>query len=159
MLAIALVVGLTFRSLGAPLLTLAASGLAFLVAAGVIPWTVERLGASIPEEVEPLVVALTLGIVTDYTIFFLSAGRREACPRHPEARGGRARACLAVAPIVATAGLIVVAGSAALLVGELEFFRAFGPASPLPQRSRSRLAHVRARPPSPSSAGWCFGRR
>ena len=38
------------------------------------------------------------------------------------------RACLAVAPIVATAGLIVVAGSAALLVGELEFFRAFGPA-------------------------------
>ena len=37
MLAIALVVGLIFRSLGAPLLTLAASGLAFLVAAGVIP--------------------------------------------------------------------------------------------------------------------------
>jgi RND superfamily putative drug exporter len=29
---------------------------------------------------------------------------------------------------VATAGLIVVAGTAALLVGELEFFRAFGPA-------------------------------
>jgi putative drug exporter of the RND superfamily len=126
-LAIALVVGLTFRALGAPLLTLAASGLAFLVAAGVIPWIVERLGASIPEEVEPLVVALTLGIVTDYTIFFLSAGRRELAhgARRLEAAE---RACLAVAPIVATAGLIVVAGSAALLVGELEFFRAFGPA-------------------------------
>ena len=34
----------------------------------------------------------------------------------------------AVAPIVATAGLIVVAGTFALVVGELEFFRAFGPA-------------------------------
>jgi RND superfamily putative drug exporter len=33
-----------------------------------------------------------------------------------------------VAPIVATAGLIVVTGTAALVVGELEFFRAFGPA-------------------------------
>jgi putative drug exporter of the RND superfamily len=33
-----------------------------------------------------------------------------------------------VVPIVATAGLIVVAGTGALVVGELEFFRAFGPA-------------------------------
>jgi putative drug exporter of the RND superfamily len=126
-LAIAVVVGLTFRAVGAPLLTLVASGLAFLVAAGVIPWTVERLGASIPEEVEPFVVALTLGIVTDYTIFFLSAGRRELAHGVPRLEAAE-RACLAVAPIVATAGLIVVAGSAALLVGELEFFRAFGPA-------------------------------
>ena len=37
-------------------------------------------------------------------------------------------ATIRVTPIVATAGLIVVAGTAALLVGELEFFRAFGPA-------------------------------
>ena len=36
-LAIALVVGLTFRSLGAPLLTLLASGISFLVASGLIP--------------------------------------------------------------------------------------------------------------------------
>jgi putative drug exporter of the RND superfamily len=76
-LAIALVVGLTFRSVGAPLLTLAASAIAFLVAGGLIPWTAEQLGAAIPQEVEPLVVALTLGVVTDYTIFFLAACRRE----------------------------------------------------------------------------------
>jgi RND superfamily putative drug exporter len=126
-LAIALVVGLTFRSLGAPLLTLTASGLSFLVGAGVIPWIVERLGAALPEEVEPLVVALTLGIVTDYTVFFLSACRRELA-RGAGRLDAAERSALAVAPIVATAGLIVVAGSAALLVGELEFFRAFGPA-------------------------------
>jgi RND superfamily putative drug exporter len=125
-LAIALVVGLTYRSLGAPLLTLAASAIAFLVASGTIPWVAERLGAGIPQEVEPLVVALTLGIVTDYTIFFLSACRRELADGATRVEAAR-RACTAVAPIVATAGLIVVAGTFALVVGELEFFRAFGP--------------------------------
>ena len=126
-LAIALVVGLTFRSVGAPLLTLVASGIAFLVARGLIPWVAEQLGAGIPQEVEPFVVALTLGVVTDYTIFFLSACRRELARGAPRLEAAR-RSCAAVAPIVATAGLIVVAGTAALLVGELEFFRAFGPA-------------------------------
>lgn len=126
-LAIALVVGLTFRSLGAPLLTLVASGISFLVASGIIPKVAEWLGAGIPQEVEPLVVALTLGVVTDYTIFFLSACRRELAAGATHLEAARS-SCTAVAPIVATAGLIVVAGSAALLVGELEFFRAFGPA-------------------------------
>jgi putative drug exporter of the RND superfamily len=126
-LAIALVVGLTFRSFGAPLLTLAASAIAFLVASGTIPRVAEQLGAAIPQEVEPLVVALTLGIVTDYTIFFLSACRRELAGGTPRLEAAR-RSTTAVAPIVATAGLIVVTGTAALVVGELEFFRAFGPA-------------------------------
>ncbi len=126
-LAIALVVGLTFRSLGAPLLTLAASAIAFLVAGGLIPWVAKQLDATIPQEVEPLVVALTLGIVTDYTIFFLSACRRELAGGASRLDAAR-RSCTAVAPIVATAGLIVVAGTGALVVGELEFFRAFGPA-------------------------------
>ncbi len=126
-LAIALVVGITFRSFGAPLLTLVASGISFLVASGLIPKVADRLGAGIPQEVEPLVVALTLGVVTDYTVFFLSACRRELAGGAPRVEAAK-RSCTAVAPIVATAGLIVVAGSAALLVGELEFFRAFGPA-------------------------------
>ena len=126
-LAIAIVVGLTYRSFGAPLLTLVASGIAFLVARGIIPWVGERFGATVPQEVEPLVVALTLGIVTDYAIFFLSACRRELVQGAGRLDAAR-RSATAVAPIVATAGLIVVAGTFALVVGELEFFRAFGPA-------------------------------
>jgi putative drug exporter of the RND superfamily len=125
-LAIALVVGLTYRSLGAPLLTLVAAGIAFLVARGIIPWVGERFGATVPQEVEPLVVALALGIVTDYSIFFLSACRRELARGETRLEAAR-RSATAVAPIVATAGLIVVAGTFALVVGELEFFRAFGP--------------------------------
>ncbi|MGH3038504.1 MAG: MMPL family transporter, partial [Gaiellaceae bacterium] len=67
------------------------------------------------------------GIVTDYTVFFLSACRRELAGGATRLEAAR-RSCTAVAPIVATAGLIVVAGTFALVVGELEFFRAFGPA-------------------------------
>jgi len=126
-LVILLVVGLTFRALGAPLLTLFAAGIAYTVAGGVIPWVGKQLGVSVPQEVEPLVVALTLGIVTDYAVFYLASGRRRLLEGMNRVEAARA-AAERVTPIVATAGLIVVSGTAALLVGELEFFRAFGPA-------------------------------
>jgi RND superfamily putative drug exporter len=126
-LVIALVVGLTFRAVGAPLLALFASGIAFLVSSRLVPWVGGALDASIPQEVEPLVVALTLGIVTDYTVFFLSACRRRLAEGEASVEAAE-RSAANVTPIVATAGLIVVAGTAALLVGELEFFRVFGPA-------------------------------
>jgi RND superfamily putative drug exporter len=124
---IALVVGLTFRAVGAPLLALFASGVSLLVSFRLVPWVGDALDASVPQEVEPLVVALTLGIVTDYTVFFLSAARRRLAEGEGRVEAAE-RSAANVAPIVATAGLIVVAGTAALLAGELEFFRAFGPA-------------------------------
>jgi RND superfamily putative drug exporter len=124
---ILLVVGLTFKALGAPLLTLFAAAISFLVSGGLIPWVGDRLGVTVPEEVEPLVVALTLGIVTDYAVFYLSSYRRRLLGGLGRVEAAR-EATVRVTPIVATAGLIVVAGTAALLVGELEFFRAFGPA-------------------------------
>jgi RND superfamily putative drug exporter len=121
------VVGLTFGALGAPLLTLFAAAVAFSVARSAIPWVGTRLGVTVPEEVEPLVVALTLGIVTDYAVFYLAGFRRRL--REGMGRVEAARTATAhVTPLVATAGLIVVAGTAALLAGELELFRAFGPA-------------------------------
>jgi len=125
-LVILLVVGLTFKALGAPLVTLVAAGISFLIARGVIPWVGDRLGVSVPQEVEPLVVALTLGVVTDYAVFYLSATRRSLLEGAQRVEAARV-AAIRVSPIVATAGLIVVAGTASLLVGELEFFRAFGP--------------------------------
>jgi putative drug exporter of the RND superfamily len=124
---IALVVGLTFRSVGAPLLVLFVSGIAFLVSSRLVPWVGDALDTSVPQEVEPLVVALTLGIATDYSVFFLSACRRRLAAGEEPVEAAE-RSAASVAPIVATAGLIVVAGTAALLAGELEFFRAFGPA-------------------------------
>jgi putative drug exporter of the RND superfamily len=123
---IAVVMGLAFRSIGAPLVTLAAAGIAYLLTSRLLPWFGERSGVSVPKEIEPVIIVLLLGLATDYTVFFLSAARRRL--RRGEPRRDAARSAIAeVAPSVLTAGLIVAAGTASLVVGRLEFFRAFGP--------------------------------
>ena len=67
-----------------------------------------------------------LGLVTDYSVFYMSETRRRL--RLGEARLDAARAAAArTTPMVFTAGLIVAAGTGALVVGKLGFFRAFGP--------------------------------
>jgi RND superfamily putative drug exporter len=123
---IALILAVAFRSIGAPLVALAAAAIAYAIAMRVLPWLGERADVTVPKEIEPVVVVLLLGLVTDYSIFFLSETRRRlraGDERLPAARAAVAR----VAPIVMTAGLIVAAGTAALVVGHLQFFRAFGP--------------------------------
>jgi RND superfamily putative drug exporter len=123
---IAILLALTFRSLVAPLVALVSAGLAYLVALRAIGWVGGTMDIAIPQDVEPLVVVLLLGIVTDYAIFFLAGmrGRLEAGDTRLHAA---LRSTAAVLPVVVTAGLIVTLGAAALLAGELEFFRAFGP--------------------------------
>ncbi len=123
---ILLLVGLAFRSIGAPLVALFTAGIAYAIAIRVLPWAGERTGASVPAEVEPIIVVLLLGLVTDYSVFFLSETRRrlrQGCSRVEAVQAATRR----TAPIVFTAGLIVAAGTGALVVGELGFFRAFGP--------------------------------
>ncbi len=123
---ILLVVGLAFRSLGAPLVTLFTAAIAYLIAIRVLPYVGQRAGATVPSEVEPIIVVLLLGLVTDYSVFFLSETRRRLRRGQKRVRAVRA-ATRRTAPIVFTAGLIVAAGTGALMVGELGFFRAFGP--------------------------------
>ena len=123
---IVVIVALAFRSLGAPLVTLFAAAVAFGITIRVLPWLGDRFGATVPAEVEPIITVLLLGLVTDYSVFFLSETRqrlREGDGRLEATRGAIRR----TAPIVLTAGLIVAAGTGALAVGELGFFRAFGP--------------------------------
>jgi RND superfamily putative drug exporter len=120
------VVAIAFRSLGAPLVALVTAAITFLLAIRILPWAGEQAHVTVPKEVQPIIVVLLLGLVTDYTIFFLSGMRRRL--RLGEDRVPAARATVVeVAPIVFTAGLIVAAGTAALVAGKLDFFRAFGP--------------------------------
>jgi RND superfamily putative drug exporter len=123
---IALIMAIAFRSLGAPLVALAAAGVAYGVAIRVLPWLGDRAHLTVPKEVEPVVVVLLLGLVTDYSIFFLSETRRRLYAGESRLRAARG-AVAEVTPIVLTAGLIVTLGTAALTVGRLDFFRAFGP--------------------------------
>jgi RND superfamily putative drug exporter len=124
--AIALIVGLAFRSVLAPVITLLTAGVAYLLADRLIGLVGQLTGLSAPSQLQPVVVALILGITTDYTIFFLSGLQA----RLREGRVGRVAVREAVVeylPIVVVAGLTVAAGVATLLVADSALFRAFGP--------------------------------
>lgn len=123
---IALILLWMFRSPGVPLLTLAAAGIAYLISIRLAAVIGLALGVSIPREAEPVLVVLLLGIATDYAVFLLAAGRRRLA-NGEGAREATLRTMTGTVPIVATAGLIVCLGTAALLVGRLDFFRALGP--------------------------------
>lgn len=123
---VALAVGLHYRTLVAPLVTLVTVGVSFLVASRSIAWLGVKLDVSVPQEVEPVIVVLLFGVVTDYSIFFMSRFRR----RLGEGEGARVaaeRSTAELLPTILTAGLTVVGASGALLVAELGFFRALGP--------------------------------
>ncbi|HEX3691263.1 MAG TPA: MMPL family transporter, partial [Solirubrobacteraceae bacterium] len=125
-LLVAIVLGARFRALGAPVLALGTVGVAYVLASHVVAWVGRVAGLSVPQEVEPVMVVLILGVVTDYTIFFLARFREnlgEGLARDAAAE----RTARAVSPIVLVAGLTVIAATAALLVAHLTFFRVFGP--------------------------------
>jgi RND superfamily putative drug exporter len=125
-LAIALIVGLYFRSVGAPLAALLCAGIGYLVAVRVVAWAGQRAGLTVPPDLEPVLVVLLLGVTTDYTVFYLAAmrtGLEEGLDRIQAAR----RATAETTPIVLTAGLVVAAGIASLAVARLAALRAFGP--------------------------------
>ncbi|MGH3478451.1 MAG: MMPL family transporter [Nocardioidaceae bacterium] len=124
---IAVAVGLFYRSPIAPLVTLLTAGISFVVASGVLGWLGQVRGLVVPPEVEPVVVALMFGVVTDYSIFFLSHYRRHL--REGRASRDAARdAASEVSGIVGVAGLVVAVSTGALAFAELSFFRVFGPA-------------------------------
>ena len=125
-LLVALVVGLHFRAVGAPLATLLAVAIAYLVSIRLIAYIGQRFGVSVPSEVEPVIVVLLFGVVTDYAIFFLSRIRRRMAEGE-EPKLAVIRGTAELLPIIVTAGITVVGASAALLVAKLGFFQAFGP--------------------------------
>ena len=126
LLAIALIVGIRFRSLLAPLAALACAGTAYALAVRLVAWGAQRAGIVIPQEADPVLVVLLLGVTTDYCVFFL-AEMRVRMAEGAERRQAACDATAASAPIVFTAGLIVAAGTGALVVARGGLLRAFGP--------------------------------
>jgi uncharacterized membrane protein YdfJ with MMPL/SSD domain len=125
-LAIALIVGLHFRSPGAPLATLLCAGVAYLLAVRVVAWIGQRAGSTIPPDLEPVLVVLLLGVTTDYSVFFLAGMRNHLARGLPRLRAAR-HTTAEFAPIIVTAGLLVAVGTASLAAARLNALRAFGP--------------------------------
>ncbi len=124
--AVIAIVAFKFRSVIAPLVALVTAAASYFLAVRVTNYVGGFVHGGVPEELKPLVLALVLGIVTDYAIFFLSrmrSGLDEGLDRLTAAKTATAQ----TGRIVLVAGIAVAAGSAAMLVARSSFFRAFGP--------------------------------
>jgi RND superfamily putative drug exporter len=124
--AVFLIVAIAFRSLIAPLVALAVAGVAAIITLHVGGAIALRLGVPVPQETQPMVVALLLGVVTDYVVFYLSGVRRQLAAGDGRLSAAR-QATSRFTPIIATAGATAAAGTAALVVAGSPAFRAFGP--------------------------------
>ncbi len=123
---IVLVVALVFRSVVAPLVVLGTVGVAYAIDLRAIGWVGEATGITASRDIEPVISALLIGIVTDYAIFYLFGVRNRL--RDGDARRAAIGAGAQMTAIVITAGLTTALGTATLLVGDVDFFRAFAPA-------------------------------
>jgi RND superfamily putative drug exporter len=127
---VVLVVGILaiyFRSVLIPLLCLAGVGLAYLVSDRLLGVVAEQFELAIPEEVEPVIVALLFGVLTDYLVFFVSSFRARLA--RGEERVPAASAVTAeLLPVVATAALMIAGATLTLSLAGVNFLSAFGPA-------------------------------
>ena len=124
---IVLVVAVSYRSLAAPLIPLAAIAVAFPITLVGLHQLSTRYGIYVPQELDPIVIALMLGIITDYSIFFLSGVRQRRMAGEDRRTSVRSTAA-EYTPIILTSGLILSCGLLGLLVSGLGFFRHLGPA-------------------------------
>jgi RND superfamily putative drug exporter len=126
LLVVVAAVGLHYRALLAPAVTVAAIAISYLVSVRVVAWAGQRFGVSVPAEVQPVIVVLLFGILTDYAIFFLSRFRLRLSEGERSAVAAR-RAADELRGTILAAGVTVAAASAALIVADLGFFQTFGP--------------------------------
>ncbi|HET9163476.1 MAG TPA: MMPL family transporter [Solirubrobacterales bacterium] len=126
---IVIVVGilvLYFRAVGVPLLGLATVAIAYLCASHALGWLGLHLGISIPQEVNPVIVALLFGTLTDYVVFFVSSYRNRLT-RGEDPREAVTGVTAELLPVVLTAGLMIAGATLTLLLSGVRFLTAFGP--------------------------------
>ena len=123
---IGLTVGLVLRSLLAPLVTLLTVAVAYVVSIRLVTFVGKSIGVSVAPEVEPIMVALLFGVVTDYGLFYMSRFRRRLL-RGEASRPAARETAAELTPLILACGIAVAVGAAALVVAQLGLLRAFGP--------------------------------
>lgn len=125
-LLVALAIAVHFRAPGAALLAVATVAISYLMANRVVAEFARLGGVSVPAEAQPVLVVLVFGIVTDYSIFFMSRARALLRQGH-EPRTVGVTLMRQILPIIAVAGVTVAAGTAALEAASIPYLRGFGP--------------------------------
>ena len=126
-LAIAMIVGFFFLSLGAPVATLACAATAYLLSIRIVAWVLHQAHVTLPPDVEPVLVVLLLGVTTDYSVFFASGMRNRLAEGLTKLEAARLTTA-EYAPIILAAGILVAAGTASLAIAKMQLISAFGPA-------------------------------
>jgi RND superfamily putative drug exporter len=116
-----------FGSVGVPLLALATVGVAYLVIDRILGWVAQEYGLTISSEVEPVIVALLFGVLTDYLVFFVS-GYRQRLRAGTESLPAVTGVTAELLPVISTAGLMIAGATLTLLLSGVPFLEAFGPA-------------------------------
>ena len=127
LLLILTIVAIAFRSLLAPLAVVGIAAVGYLIYNPLLARVAAALGFAVPAQLEPVLLALLLGVVTDYCVLFFSAFRDEL--KNDQGSVPAARAALKRdGTVVLVAGLTVAGGTISLLAAPFEIFRALGPA-------------------------------
>jgi RND superfamily putative drug exporter len=124
---IVLVVAIAFRSLLAPLAVVTVAAVGYLTYLPVLTAVAGALGFEVPGQLEPVLLALLLGVVTDYCVLFFHAFRDELDSGIDNLSAAQ-NAVRDNASVIAVAGLTVAGGTIALLAAPFAIFRALGPA-------------------------------
>jgi RND superfamily putative drug exporter len=122
------IVGLHFRALLPPLIALAAVGIGLLISTRFVAWVATHAGLEVSSDVRPVMTVLLFGVVTDYSIFFMTRFRamleEEGMDRVRAAR----RTAGELLPLVTTAGIVIALATGSLYFAQLGFLHGLGPA-------------------------------
>ena len=131
-LVVLVVVGLHFRALAPPLVSLAAVAVAFLVSDRVVVWVAAHLGLEVSSDVTPVMTVLLFGVLTDYSIFFMTRFRAMLEEEGMEAVPAARRCVGELLPVISTAGLLIALATGSLYFAQLGFLRGLGPGLAVP---------------------------
>ena len=124
---IVVVVALAFRSLLAPVVVVGIAGIGYLTYLPALTVVAAAAGFEVPGQLEPVLLALLLGVVTDYCVLFFHSFRHQL-DRGLDNLTAAPNAVADNASVIAVAGLTVAGGTIALLAAPFGLFRALGPA-------------------------------
>lgn len=120
------IAAIAFRSLLVPVFALASAAVAYVVATRIVGALASTFTIDLPPELEPLVVVLMVGVMTDYTMFYVSDFRNRERRGRPVDEAAEA-AGYTVSRLVLAAGLLVAAGTATLAIARLDLIQRLGP--------------------------------
>jgi RND superfamily putative drug exporter len=117
---------LFFRAPGVPFVGIVTVAIAYLLTNHVLGWAGERFGLSIPSEVDPVIIALLFGTLTDYVVFFVSAWRR-LLMQGRASREAVVEVTAELLPVILTAALMIAGSILTLLISGVGFLTTFVP--------------------------------